>query len=108
MRPEDLKPEQFSGYPPEARKLALDYLETFRRLPLSFLPSLLREVIEFDFKFPVERRHLEKELGNLRSLSHEDLRAWFRSEEHTSELQSRFDLVCRLLLEKKNSGPRTK
>src|SRR5699024_12751015 len=26
----------------------------------------------------------------------------FRSEEHTSELQSRFDLVCRLLLEKKN------
>src|SRR5438067_5806921 len=25
----------------------------------------------------------------------------YRSEEHTSELQSRFDLVCRLLLEKK-------
>src|SRR5207249_8311872 len=27
---------------------------------------------------------------------------YLRSEEHTSELQSRFDLVCRLLLEKKN------
>src|SRR5206468_6893969 len=27
----------------------------------------------------------------------------FRSEEHTSELQSRSDLVCRLLLEKKNN-----
>src|SRR2546428_2353619 len=27
---------------------------------------------------------------------------WLRSEEHTSELQSRSDLVCRLLLEKKN------
>src|SRR5699024_11805114 len=26
-----------------------------------------------------------------------------RSEEHTSELQSRFDLVCRLLLDKKNN-----
>src|SRR5699024_136774 len=26
-----------------------------------------------------------------------------RSEEHTSELQSRFDLVCRLLLERKNT-----
>src|SRR5699024_11447868 len=26
-----------------------------------------------------------------------------RSEEHTSELQSRFELVCRLLLEKKNT-----
>src|SRR5699024_12692888 len=27
----------------------------------------------------------------------------YRSEEHTSELQSRFDLVCRLLLEKKKN-----
>src|SRR5690349_23767126 len=33
---------------------------------------------------------------------------WFaRSEEHTSELQSRRDLVCRLLLEKKNYGLQT-
>src|SRR5690625_5856484 len=28
--------------------------------------------------------------------------SWGRSEEHTSELQSRGQLVCRLLLEKKN------
>src|SRR5260370_27986866 len=28
-------------------------------------------------------------------------RFWFRSEEHTSELQSHLNLVCRLLLEKK-------
>src|SRR5205085_4740304 len=28
---------------------------------------------------------------------------WFRSEEHTSELQSQSNLVCRLLLEKKNT-----
>src|SRR5437868_10875308 len=30
-----------------------------------------------------------------------------RSEEHTSELQSRFDLVCRLLLEKKKQKQKT-
>src|SRR5699024_12671332 len=30
-----------------------------------------------------------------------------RSEEHTSELQSRFDLVCRLLLEKKKKKHRS-
>src|SRR3712207_8842726 len=30
--------------------------------------------------------------------------AWSRSEEHTSELQSRQYLVCRLLLEKKKSN----
>src|SRR5437868_9011411 len=35
-------------------------------------------------------------LGNGRELGLKNL----RSEEHTSELQSRFDLVCRLLLEK--------
>src|SRR5207249_10874701 len=32
--------------------------------------------------------------------AHKEWLEW-RSEEHTSELQSRFDLVCRLLLEKK-------
>src|SRR5438067_5866692 len=31
-----------------------------------------------------------------------------RSEEHTSELQSRFDLVCRLLLEKKKKKKKKK
>src|SRR5207249_12020617 len=31
-----------------------------------------------------------------------------RSEEHTSELQSRFDLVCRLLLEKKKKKKKTR
>src|SRR5687768_17780045 len=32
----------------------------------------------------------------------------YRSEEHTSELQSRLHLVCRLLLEKKNNDETTK
>src|SRR2546430_10446815 len=31
-----------------------------------------------------------------------------RSEEHTSELQSQSNLVCRLLLEKKKHGPRAR
>src|SRR5438874_9195158 len=38
--------------------------------------------------------HVEKGLGT-------SVKAVYRSEEHTSELQSRRDLVCRLLLEKK-------
>lgn len=76
MLPSDLKPEQFSRYAPEARKLAEAHIGALRRLPLSFLPSLLREVIEYDFKFPAERRALEKELGNLDSLSTEQLKEW--------------------------------
>src|SRR5699024_11295141 len=39
--------------------------------------------------------------GKFNNLIH---RIFKRSEEHTSELQSRFDLVCRLLLEKKNQN----
>src|SRR5699024_11468414 len=34
-------------------------------------------------------------------IAKDDKLYFYRSEEHTSELQSRFDLVCRLLLEKK-------
>src|SRR2546428_4563496 len=47
-----------------------------------------------------------QKLGRLRThrtAGHEhDPARLIRSEEHTSELQSRSDLVCRLLLEKKN------
>src|SRR5438067_6795803 len=45
-------------------------------------------------------RMTDTDLRNKRVLIREDLNVP-RSEEHTSELQSRFDLVCRLLLEKK-------
>src|SRR5699024_5652813 len=44
------------------------------------------------------RRALELSLGIVAEGAESVLE---RSEEHTSELQSRFDLVCRLLLEKK-------
>jgi hypothetical protein len=78
MLPSDLKPNQFNGYPPEARKLAANYVAIFQKLPLSFLPNLLREVIDYDFKFPAERRALEKELANLDSLSAEQLQEWMK------------------------------
>src|SRR5207249_10779337 len=59
----------------------------------SVLPAARRPCQEpADFSLPIPaspcaRAHGEAGIG--------------RSEEHTSELQSRFDLVCRLLLEKK-------
>lgn len=78
MLPSDLKPEQFKGYPPEARKLVAAHVAVLRRLPLSFLPSLLREAIEYDFKFPAERHALEKELANLDALAAEQLKDWLQ------------------------------
>jgi hypothetical protein len=78
MLPRDLKPESFSNYPPEARKLITDYLGTIQALPLVYVANLLREVIEYDFKFPAERRELEKELSNSRALSREEQNVWFQ------------------------------
>jgi hypothetical protein len=78
MLPHDLKPEDFRSYPPEARKLVTDYLSTLQILPLAYVPNLLREVIEYDFKFPAERKALESELANARSLSAEQQKEWFQ------------------------------
>src|SRR2546429_6496600 len=50
----------------------------------------------------IHARHFRTHLRNLQNLSHHT-----RSEEHTSELQSRLHLVCRLLLEKKKKNTRT-
>jgi hypothetical protein len=50
-----------------------------QRLPLAYVPSLLREVIEYDFKFPAERKGLAKELSNLSSLSPEQTKTWFQA-----------------------------
>ncbi|MBV9622507.1 MAG: hypothetical protein JOZ14_00840 [Acidobacteria bacterium] len=76
MGPRDLKIEQFRSYPPLARKVAEQNLDALRGLPLSFLPSLLRELIEYDFKFPAERKALDDELRNLSTLSREQSREW--------------------------------
>lgn len=78
MLPRELKPEQFKAYAPEAKKLATDYIATLQVLPLSFVSSLMREIVEYDFKFPVERRTLERELENLRSLSPSQRSEWFK------------------------------
>src|SRR2546422_6967782 len=53
----------------------------------------------------LQRRHLEAE--DRAAVLLRDGHGGGRSEEHTSELQSRLHLVCRLLLEKKKTYNRT-
>src|SRR5207249_7457635 len=50
---------------------------------------------------PISRRRSRATARPARAASRRRCPHRRRSEEHTSELQSRFDLVCRLLLEKK-------
>lgn len=74
MLPEQLTAAQFAAYPPEARKLATAQIELLRRLPLAFVPLLLRELIVYDWKFPAERVDLDRQFQYLRHLSSDQFR----------------------------------
>ena len=69
MLPNQLVPENFAAYPAEARRVATSRIALLRRLPLGFVPLLLRELIVYDWKFPAERRLLDRQFVYLTSLS---------------------------------------
>ena len=69
MLPEQLTPASFNRYPPEARQLATGQIVLLRRLPLAFLPLLLREMIVYDWKFPAERADLDRQFRYLGTLA---------------------------------------
>lgn len=95
MLPANLKAEHFAKYPPQAEKVAVSYLAVLQQLPLSFLPSLLRELIDYDYKFPAERSRMDKELAKLRTLTPGQTAEWFQSFSQVRLLPSheRFDWV---------------
>src|SRR5947209_8601219 len=68
MLPAALTPEKFGAYPPEARKIAAQQMDLLRRMPLAFAPLVLRELIVYDWKFPAERRDLDRQFAYLASL----------------------------------------
>ncbi|MGC2300262.1 MAG: hypothetical protein WA476_15745, partial [Acidobacteriaceae bacterium] len=77
MLASQLQSEQFKSYPPQARELAMRYIGLLRQLPTIFVAVLLREVIDYDWKFPAEREELDRQLSYLGGLQREQLRALF-------------------------------
>src|SRR2546422_3075596 len=78
-----------------------------RRPPRSTLfpyTTLFRSPVELKVRCLATKRVLRKAVADLvpPPIRRRVKRGLTRSEEHTSELQSRLHLVCRLLLEKKN------
>jgi hypothetical protein len=69
MLPNQLSPDSFAAYPPEARQLAVKQIALLQRLPLAFLPLLLRELIVYDWKFPAERADLGRQFAYLGTLA---------------------------------------
>jgi hypothetical protein len=95
MKPRDLQAEQFSVYPPEARRVATDNLEVLRQMPITLLPSLLQEIIEYDFRFPAERKEIDSELAMLRKFTPAECKKLLHAFEtiSTPEKAERFDWV---------------
>src|SRR5260370_12498969 len=69
MRPDELRPDQFNNGPPVARQIAPARVALRRKLPLGFIPLLFRELIAYDWKFPAERRELDRQFQYLEMLS---------------------------------------
>jgi hypothetical protein len=78
MGPSGVAQDRLSAHPPDARRLLGAHLDTLRRLPVSFAPSLVREIASYDWKFPAERAAIEAELNVLSALSSEARRQWFQ------------------------------
>src|SRR5690625_6720494 len=91
--------EGLDQYLLQAEQNSLDYT--------GFLSMLLEEELELRDQRKAERLLSGAQFGNLQCLEDFDVSLSTglnpRSEEHTSELQSRGHLVCRLLLEKKKA-----
>jgi hypothetical protein len=65
--------EQFSSYPPQAKRIATGNIALLQQLPLAFLPLLLREIIVYDWKFPAERDEIDRQMRYLGGLSADQL-----------------------------------
>ena len=95
MIPAQLTAAQFGSYPSAARRVALQNLALLQKMPLAFVPLLLREVIAYDWKFPAERAELDRQLAYLDSLTLDQLQQWlapFAALKLTPELEQ-FDWV---------------
>src|SRR5437763_16033070 len=77
IAPQQLIPSSFDVYPPLARQAALDHIDLFREMPVSFLALLLRELINWDWKFPAEQKELDRQFVYLRSVSPEQRKLLF-------------------------------
>src|SRR5699024_11610680 len=84
-----------------------DALPIFRRK--NHQTSLAGKIQWFETQHAADALHsvLHRYVFRMETDAHLALSRNLRSEEHTSELQSRFDLVCRLLLAKKKKETRT-
>jgi len=69
MDPHTLTRDAFKTYAPDAQRVASNYVDLFRDLPIVLVAALLREVIDYDTRFPRERATIDARLAFLAGLS---------------------------------------
>jgi hypothetical protein len=69
MPPLAIHEDNFKNYPPEAKTVASTNIGLFQQLPKAFLPLLLDQIRSYDWRFPAERRDIDRQLAFLRSLT---------------------------------------
>jgi hypothetical protein len=78
VEPRSLSSANFESYAPLARGLAGKHLSLLRDLPLVLCAVLMREIINYDVRFPRERAAIEFRLAFLESLSADERRSLTR------------------------------
>lgn len=68
MQPAELNAKSFDNYPPRAREQSRKYLPLLQELPLLLTVVLLREIIQFDTRFPREQAAIQAQLDHLLAL----------------------------------------
>src|SRR5207249_9821206 len=96
-----LCPVFFSVMPPPARSTLFPYTTLFRSGEFVVVPRGVEHCPAADEEVHIILFEPKSTLNTGNITNERTVAQLERSEEHTSELQSRFDLVCRLLLEKK-------
>src|SRR3712207_8212394 len=86
------------------RSTLFPYTTLFRSILYSVIDKIGKEKIQIEVNSEIEIS--EKRCDEILEECKKLMGSAMRSEEHTSELQSRQYLVCRLLLEKKNNRKR--
>ncbi len=93
-----IQDNHFRDYPPEARRVATSHIELLRKLPAAFTPLLLQQIQAYDWRFPAERRDIDRQLTFLKSLAEPARRRLFTGFEQ-------LELPARLLDAKWLSSP---
>lgn len=75
MASHTLQSGDFAHYPPQGKEVAVEHLPLLRQLPPAFAVSLLREIANYDWRFPAEQHDIDMQLRYLGAMTAPQLQA---------------------------------